>query len=57
MEFDAWFKTFILLSEKRGFPVAVNDKDSYREYFDDGCSPDEALEDEINHADWGDYHT
>jgi hypothetical protein len=47
MTFSEWFATLRRLAVLHRFPVSTEDRDSYREYFDDGDSPADALDAEM----------
>jgi len=49
MDFDAWFED--LRSRANFLDFELGDQDSYRDYFDDGDSPDVALDTEMSYAD------
>lgn len=47
---EEWFDELLHLAKERGVESAVClDMESYRDYFEDGDSPSEALEDELDH--------
>lgn len=48
IKFDRWFDDFKALALEAGLPVG--DKDSYKEYFWDDMSPNEAVREEKLHA-------
>lgn len=49
MDFDAWFACLRRIAKANDFELG--DQDSYRDYFDDGDSPDVALDTEMSYAD------
>ncbi len=52
MEFDAWFARLKELAKE--YPWVIGeDQESYREYFEDGDSPEFALSEQISALDFG----
>lgn len=49
--FEQWYAQLVLCAEERAWNIGdPEDAEMWREYFNDGDSPDEALEDDIAHA-------
>jgi len=46
-DFDAWWQAFLLVAENHNVPVNLEDRDSYRDFFEDGDTPREAVDNEI----------
>jgi hypothetical protein len=50
MNFERWFEELVALSEtKFGGIINKEDRESYREYFDDGDTPIEVIDTEISY--------
>jgi len=49
MTFDQWYKELKELGDKKQFPVST-DQDAFRESYDDGLSPEDALWEEVHSA-------
>ncbi len=47
ISFDTWWQRFLHCAEEAGFEINADDSTAYREYYDDGDTPEEALEAEI----------
>ncbi len=47
--FDVWWARFLHIAEEADWGV-VNDPDAYREYYEDGDSPEEALDNEMEYG-------
>lgn len=53
MNFDEWYAEIIRIATDRGHPEVISpDKESYREYFDDGDDPESVVSDEFSYCDW-----
>jgi hypothetical protein len=50
MSFVIWFEELILIAkgDSSGYIVDVDDPESYREYYDDGDTPEQAFVTELN---------
>ncbi len=54
IDFETWWQRFMHCAEEVDWPTG-NDAEAYREYYDDGDSPEEALATEMSYADDGDF--
>lgn len=48
MEFKEWFIELIEYANEKGLPVNLEDPESYREYFEDGYTPRDAIEEDFS---------
>lgn len=50
--FESWFAALYEIAFSRGCPEIINmdDPDSYRDYYDDGDSPEECFLNELSYA-------
>jgi hypothetical protein len=49
--FDKWYRRLQELAAERSWNIGVfADRDMWRDYFEDKDSPEEALQDDIDHA-------
>ena len=42
--FEQWWIDLVALGEKLDWPINRDDRESYREYFDDGDTPEDVVE-------------
>ncbi len=47
ISFDTWWQRFQHCAAEAGFEIDDDDSGAYREYYDDGDTPEEALDNEI----------
>lgn len=47
MTFDDWYKKLKAIARDYGYQCLSPDQDSYREWFDDGLSPEDAFDEEL----------
>lgn len=47
MTFQSWFKELLIAADAVGWRINLEHPLSYKEYFDDGHSPKEALDEEL----------
>lgn len=48
---EAWRAELATEMERHGHPFGFIDLDGYREYFENGVGPHDAIEEEVNYAD------
>lgn len=48
LSFNNWWHRFCYLAQRAG--MKVGEQDQYREYYDDGDAPDDALMEELNQS-------
>lgn len=51
MSFEAWWQELVSLAVAQDFPLNVGEPESYQDYFDDGDSPEDALQTEMDACD------
>ncbi len=49
ISFSIWWARFLHLAEQNEWPVDPDQQDAYREYYDDGDTPEQALDDEMEY--------
>jgi hypothetical protein len=45
--FEEWWEDLVSLSEDRGFELNIENPEEYREYYDDGDTPEDTLIQEL----------
>lgn len=51
MKFEKWWELFSILADKYGLAYNEEYKDAYREYWEDGDTPTEAVQMELSYLD------
>lgn len=51
-EFMTWFRQLVLEASQREVFIDTEDPESYRDYFDQGLTPDQAIDEDINDDDF-----
>lgn len=51
MSFEDWWRELMALAVSADFPLNIAEPQSYQDYFDDGDSPDDVLQAEMDATD------
>ena len=47
MDIDAWYADLKILAKRKGYEYLIADKESHREGYEEGNTPDEELDEQI----------
>ncbi len=50
VSFSVWWQRLCHIADECGWELGEEDKDSYREYYDDGDEPEDVIDTEMSYA-------